>query len=197
MADTPADNPVTLLVGLGNPGPKYADTRHNAGFWLLDALLRRLGGAFRAERKFHGDLARVRLGGRELQMLRPGTYMNHSGRAVAAYAGFFRLTPADILVAHDEIDLPPGTARLKRGGGHGGHNGLRDIASALGSREFARLRIGVGHPGSSDLVVPYVLSNPGKAERAAIDAAIDHAAEALPWLLEGEWDRAFQALHSA
>lgn len=197
MADSPADNPVTLLVGLGNPGPKYSDTRHNAGFWLLDALVRRLGGDLRAERKFHGDTARVRLDGHELQLLRPATFMNHSGRAVAAYAGFFRLAPADILVAHDEIDLPPGTARLKRGGGHGGHNGLRDIANALGSREFARLRLGVGHPGSSELVVPYVLSHPGRTERAAIDNAIEDAIGVLPWLLQGDWDRAFQALHTA
>lgn len=196
MASDVSAAAVTVLVGLGNPGPKYEATRHNAGFWLLHELLRRHGGALRSERKFHGELARVRLGARELTLLRPGTYMNHSGRAVAAYAAFFRVPPESILVAHDEIDLPPGTVRLKRGGGHGGHNGLRDIASALGTRDFARLRLGVGHPGSSDQVVPYVLSTPGKPERAAIDTAIAEACEALPWLLEGEWDRAFQALHS-
>ncbi|PWG65219.1 aminoacyl-tRNA hydrolase [Sediminicurvatus halobius] len=196
MSAVSANAPISLVVGLGNPGPRYEATRHNAGYWLLDELLRRHGGALRSERKFHGELGRIRVAGHELPLLRPSTYMNHSGRAVAAYAGFFRLAPASILVVHDEIDLPPGSVRLKRGGGHGGHNGLRDIAAALGTREFARLRLGVGHPGSSDLVVPYVLSAPGKAERAAIDDAIAEACEALPWLLEGEWDRAFQALHS-
>lgn len=187
---------VTLLVGLGNPGPKYERTRHNAGFWFVDEVARRYGGSFRADRKFHGEVARVSVGGRDIHLLKPMTYMNHSGRAIQALAGFFRIPAEAILVAHDEIDLPPGTVRLKQSGGHGGHNGLRDTIAALGTRDFARLRIGVGHPGHRDEVVPYVLSTASKAEQQAIDRTVDDAADVVPLLADGDWDRSFQRLHS-
>jgi PTH1 family peptidyl-tRNA hydrolase len=188
---------VTAIIGLGNPGPKYDRTRHNAGFWLVDELARRYGGSFRADRKFHGDVARVTVDGRDLHLLKPATFMNHSGRAVQALAAFYRLPVETLLIAHDEIDLPPGTVRLKQGGGHGGHNGLRDSIAALGSREFGRVRLGVGHPGHRDAVVPYVLSNAGRDEQQAIDDAIDLAADAVPLLAAGEWDKAFQQVHTA
>ena len=186
---------IRLIVGLGNPGPKYTGTRHNAGFWFIEALAARAGVELRAERKFHGLAGRWRRDGGDVHLLCPTTYMNHSGRSVAALARFHRIPPAAMLVVHDDIDLPPGTLRLKRGGGHGGHNGLRDITAAMGSREFARLRLGVGHPGSSDQVIAYVLHAPGAAERAAIDAAIAEALEVLPRLAGGDWARAQQQLH--
>ena len=185
-----------LLVGLGNPGPKYAGTRHNAGFWLVEALAAREGVGLRPERKFHGLAGRWQTAGIDVHLLCPTTYMNHSGRAVAALARFHRVDPEAILVVHDEIDLPAGAARLKRDGGHGGHNGLRDIIAALDTRAFARLRLGVGHPGSSDQVIPYVLHAPGREERARIDAAIDDALRVMPALAAGDWDRAQQALHT-
>ncbi|MFB4202896.1 Peptidyl-tRNA hydrolase [wastewater metagenome] len=191
------DARIRCIVGLGNPGPRYERTRHNAGFWFVDELARRHGGQLRAARRFHGEHARVFVDGVDVHLLKPTTYMNHSGRAVQALARFYDIDAASMLVAHDEIDLPPGTVRLKRDGGHGGHNGLRDIIKALGARDFARLRLGVGHPGSADQVIPYVLSNAGRDEQAAIDGAIDEAASVLPWLLAGDWDRAFQRLHTA
>ncbi len=188
---------VKVVIGLGNPGPKYERTRHNAGFWLADELARRHGGSFRPDRKFHGDVARVTVDGYDLHLLKQMTFMNHSGRAVQALAGFFRLPPESLLIAHDEIALPPGTARLKQGGGHGGHNGLRDSIAALGSREFGRVRLGLGHPGQREQVVPYVLSNAGRDEQQALDAAVDLAADAVPLLVAGEWDKAFQQVHTA
>ncbi len=195
MTDSP--QPIQLIVGLGNPGDRYAGTRHNAGFWLLDELLRRHGGALRPERRYHADLATLHLGPHQCKLLRPQTYMNRSGQAVGAYAQFFRLPPEAILVVHDEIDLPPGKVKLKRGGGHGGHNGLRDIIRALANqRGFCRARVGVGHPGHRDEVVPYVLSRPAPDERRAIDDAVDDLADCMEWLLAGDWDRACQRLHS-
>ncbi len=185
-----------LAACLGNPGDRYTETRHNAGFWFADEIVRRHGGAFRAEPRFHGELARITLGGHDCRLLKPATYMNHSGRAVAAVARYFEIEPREILVVHDEIDLPPGQVKLKRGGGHGGHNGLRDTIAQLGSADFARMRLGVGHPGQRDDVVPYVLSRPPAGERQAIDAAIEEAADMLPLLLAGEWDRACQRLHT-
>ena len=184
-----------LLVGLGNPGPRYAQTRHNAGFWFLEAAARRLNVTLRFEKRFHGYLAEAEHGGEKLRVLQPDTYMNRSGQAVAALAGFFKIPLARILVAHDEIDLPPGTVRLKTGGGPGGHNGLRDIIAHMGP-DFTRLRIGVGHPGLSDDVVDYVLQRPGKAEQADIESAIDAACEQLPVILDGDLARAMQVLHT-
>ncbi|MBK5935961.1 MULTISPECIES: aminoacyl-tRNA hydrolase [Halorhodospira] len=185
-----------LIAGLGNPGSKYAGTRHNAGFWLVDELVRRYGGELREESKFRGDCARVLIDGYDCRLVKPMTYMNHSGQAVGALANFFKIPPEAILVAHDEIDLPPGSVRLKRGGGHGGHNGLRHIQSTLGTAEFARLRIGVGHPGHKDQVVPHVLSRPAPDELRLLERAIDDAADEIPRLLAGEWDRACQQLHA-
>lgn len=185
-----------LLVGLGNPGPRYAETRHNAGFWFIEAASRRLNLHFRFEKRFHGHVAEGEWRGEKVRLLAPETYMNHSGRAVAAMATFFKIPVERVLVAHDEIDLQPGDIRLKVGGGHGGHNGLRDIIGQMGSRDFARLRIGVGHPGVSDDVVDYVLHRPGKAEQADIDAAIDTACDVLPDILDGDLPRAMQTLHT-
>lgn len=185
-----------LLVGLGNPGPRYAETRHNAGFWFAEAAARELKLHFRFEKRFHGHLAEGEWRGEKVRLLAPGTFMNHSGRAVAAMATFFKIPVGRILVAHDEIDLPAGEVRLKVGGGHGGHNGLRDIIGHIGSRDFARLRIGVGHPGVSDDVVDYVLHRPGKAEKADIDAAIATACDVLPDILDGDLPRAMQTLHT-
>ncbi len=185
-----------LLVGLGNPGPRYAETRHNAGFWFVEAAARELNLHFRFEKRFHGHVAEGEWRGEKVRLLAPETYMNHSGRAVAAMATFFKIPVGRMLVAHDEIDLKPGDIRLKVGGGHGGHNGLRDIIGQMGSRDFARLRIGVGHPGVSDDVVDYVLHRPGKAEQADIDAAIGTACDVLSDILDGDLPRAMQTLHT-
>jgi len=185
-----------LLAGLGNPGPRYAETRHNAGFWLAEAAARKLGLQWRFEKRFHGHLAEGPWRGEKVRLLAPDTFMNHSGRAVAAVAAFFKIPAARILVAHDEIDLPPGDIRLKVGGGHGGHNGLRDIIGHLGSRDFLRLRIGVGHPGTSDDVVDYVLHRPGRAEQTGIEGAIDAACGVLAEILDGDLPRAMQTLHT-
>lgn len=188
---------VRLIVGLGNPGAQYADTRHNAGFWLIERLAAEIGAQLRPERKFQGLCGRwQRPGHADVHLLCPMTYMNHSGRSVAALAQFYRIEPAAILVVHDEIDLPAGAARLKFAGGHGGHNGLRDIMAAIGSRDFSRLRLGVGHPGSSDQVVSYVLHAPGKAERTAIDTAISEGLRVMPALTEGDWETAQRTLHT-
>ncbi|WP_311950492.1 aminoacyl-tRNA hydrolase [Halomonas piscis] len=189
---------VLALIGLGNPGPQYAATRHNAGAWLVDAVAREARVELRPEKKFLGLYARARLGDSELHLLNPTTFMNKSGAAVAALCQFFKLAPEELLVAHDELDLPAGQARYKTGGGHGGHNGLRDTISALGQqKQFHRLRIGIGHPGESHRVVNYVLSRPSKAEQVAIDAALDECLATLPLGLAGDWPRAMQRLHSA
>lgn len=184
------------IVGLGNPGPRYESTRHNAGFWLADELARRCGEAFRSDSKTQGDLARVRLGGREVWLLKPATWMNHSGLSVASLVNYYRLAPAQVIVAYDELDLPPGTVKLKTGGGHGGHNGLRDTISALGSPDFHRLRIGIGHPGQRELVTPWVLSRPSAEDREAIAGAIERAVDVLPLLAEGDFPEATKRLHT-
>jgi PTH1 family peptidyl-tRNA hydrolase len=188
---------IRLIVGLGNPGPEYERTRHNAGFWLLDRLAADHQGQFKAESKFHGMLARVRVGGRDLRLLKPMTYMNHSGRAVAAVVRYYDIAPEQLLVAYDELDLPAGRLKLKLGGGHAGHNGMRDTIAALGSRDFWRLRIGIDHPGSKEQVVAYVLSRPSKQDAAAILDAIDDAGRGLPELIDGKFQLAMNRLHSA
>ncbi|RUR34025.1 aminoacyl-tRNA hydrolase [Vreelandella andesensis] len=188
---------VTAIIGLGNPGAEYDATRHNAGFWLVDAIARSAQSELRPEKKFLGLYAKVRVGDHELHLLNPTTFMNRSGAAVAALAQFFKLTPDNLLVAHDELDLPPGQARYKNGGGHGGHNGLRDIISALGNqKQFHRARIGIGHPGDAHQVVNYVLGRPGKAEREAIESALDECLATLPLALSGDWAKAMNRLHS-
>jgi PTH1 family peptidyl-tRNA hydrolase len=185
-----------LVVGLGNPGPEYAQTRHNAGFWLVDELARQQGGHFRSEARYHGETCRIALAGQELWLLKPMTYMNRSGQAVAALAGFYKIPLPAILVVHDDLDLPPGTVRLKRSGGHGGHNGLRDLIAHLGGNDFARLRLGIGHPGDSREVLDYVLRRAPRTEQEFVEQAIADALRELPRILAGEWERATQALHS-
>ncbi len=182
-------------MGLGNPGPRYAQTRHNVGFWFADRLASQYGAQFQRAARFHGELAQIQSDAR-FWLLKPETYMNRSGQSLAAMARYYRYGPEHILVAHDDLDLPPGTVRLKRGGGHGGHNGLRDIVAQYGARDFLRLRIGIGHPGSSDQVTDYVLSRGSREDEALINEAIDEAVKVLPRILEGDLERAMHVLHS-
>ena len=185
-----------LLVGLGNPGQKYSETRHNAGFWFVDRLVAGQNPGFRREAKFHGETATLQFPGHDCRVLKPATFMNESGRAVQAAMHFYALKPAELLVVHDEIDLPPGVARLKRGGGHGGHNGLRDVLECLGEAGFLRLRLGVGHPGHGDQVIDYVLERPRTAERALIEAAMIRALDVMPLVLQGHVQKAMKELHT-
>lgn len=188
---------VSAIIGLGNPGAQYADTRHNAGAWMVEQLAQQAGSRLRSERKFLGSYAKVEYAGHTLHLLVPSTYMNRSGQSVSLLTKFFKLAPDQLLVAHDELDIPPGQARFKQGGGHGGHNGLRDIISALGNdRNFHRLRIGIGHPGYANQVTNYVLGPPGKRERQAIDSSVDAAIDALPYGLAGDWANAMNRLHA-
>ena len=189
-----------LIVGLGNPGEKYARTRHNAGFWFADELARRYGGVFRAESRHQGELARVRVtldGGAqsEIWLLKPNTYMNKSGGAIGSLANFYKVAPAELLVAHDELDLPVGVARLKLGGGHGGHNGLRDTISHCGA-DFWRLRLGIGHPGDRSQVIDYVLQRASRADEDAIVGSIGTSLDALPLFLRDGAEKAMNALHA-
>ncbi len=184
-----------LIVGLGNPGAQYEETRHNAGFWFARELARRHDIPLRNESRFLGETGRGRIGAHEVRLLLPQTFMNRSGAAVAALAGFFRIPPPQILVAYDEIDLPPGTVRLKVGGGHGGHNGVRDIVRHLGA-DFLRLRLGVGRPAVAEEVVGYVLRKPPAEERNAIEAAIGRALEEAPLIVGGELQAAMNRLHA-
>jgi PTH1 family peptidyl-tRNA hydrolase len=190
-----AGNIIKLIVGLGNPGPDYARTRHNAGFWLVDELARRHGGTFRHEGKHQAELARIRIGGQEIWLAKPMTFMNRSGGPVSSVLGFYKISPAEMLVAHDEIDLPSGTVRLKDAGGHGGHNGLRDLIAAQGDG-FWRLRIGVGHPGTKDVVVDHVLDRAGKDEQRIIDETIVAGADAIEVMLRDGAQIAMNKLHS-
>ena len=187
---------IKLIVGLGNPGPKYSETRHNAGFWFVEDLASQYRSRFLPEKKFHGEVARINLEGKDIWLLKPETYMNRSGLSVVSLAAFYKIAPENILVAHDEIDLKAGTARLKSGGGHGGHNGLRDIISHLGTKDFQRLRIGVDHPGSKDLVVDYVLKRPDSKDRQAIEDSINDALRVMPKVAAGEWEKAMHQLHT-
>jgi len=190
-----ADQRIRLIVGLGNPGPKYDQTRHNAGFWFVDQLALRFGGQFRAESKFSGEVCKIRVAEEEVWLLKPMTFMNRSGLAVRQLSTFYKIPLEEILVAHDELDLDPGVVRLKRGGGHGGHNGLRDISSQLG-KDFMRLRIGIGHPGHKDDVVDFVLSRARREEQQGIDDAINEAADAAEDIISGQSQKAMNQLHS-
>ena len=190
-----AGTALKLIAGLGNPGPEYARTRHNAGFWLVDELARRHGGNFRFEGKHQAELARVRIGGDEVWLVKPMTFMNRSGGPVSSVLGFYKVAPAQMLVAHDEIDLPSGTVRLKEAGGHGGHNGLRDIIAAQGDA-FWRLRIGVGHPGVKHQVVDFVLTHAGKDEQRTIDDTIVAGADAVEEMLRNGAQIAMNKLHA-
>ncbi|TAM10104.1 MAG: aminoacyl-tRNA hydrolase [Nevskiaceae bacterium] len=184
------------VVGLGNPGADYARTRHNMGFLFADRLAAAMGAAFRAEKKFHGELARGTLAGTELLVLKPDTFMNSSGDAVQPLLAFYKITPQELLVVHDDLDLPIGSARLKMAGGHGGHNGLRSIHQHIGEN-YARLRIGIAHPVQRAQVINYVLGRPNATEQQALDAALDAGLAALETLLARGWDRATQQLHTA
>jgi PTH1 family peptidyl-tRNA hydrolase len=186
---------ISLIVGLGNPGPEYAETRHNAGFRFLDALLAAGGERLRHEARFKADVARAQIGGSEVWLLAPMTYMNHSGEAVARFARYYKISAEQLLVAYDEIDLPPGTVRLKMGGGAAGHNGLSDVIEQLGSPDFLRLRIGVGHPGSAAQVVSYVLRRAPAAEQALIDEAIAAAKAHIGDIVQGQHQKVMNSLH--
>jgi PTH1 family peptidyl-tRNA hydrolase len=188
---------IQLIVGLGNPGREYEDTRHNAGAWLVSQLAQQQRCTLSNESKFSGLTGRIDIAGQDIRLLIPTTFMNLSGQAVAAVATFFKIPLDAILVAHDELDIAAGTARLKQSGGHGGHNGLRDIINKFGNQNnFHRLRIGIGHPGSADKVVGYVLNKPTHDERISIDAAIDAALKVLPLAASGQWSRAMNQLHT-
>ncbi|MDA8866253.1 aminoacyl-tRNA hydrolase [Porticoccaceae bacterium] len=192
------ETPVDMIVGLGNPGPKYQRTRHNAGADFVRELAHSVSATLSAETKFFGETARITLNGRDVRLLIPSTYMNRSGQAVSAMAKFYQIEPQNILVAHDELDHSPGSSRLKLGGGHGGHNGLRDIIKSLGNnKEFARLRIGIGHPGHADQVADYVLKKASKGDQQLIDNSISDALHHLPHAVEGQWEQAMNQLHSA
>lgn len=188
--------PINLIVGLGNPGARYADTRHNAGFHFIDAIIGDLGAVLSPSTRFQGDIGQGSLQGHMVRLLTPKTFMNRSGAAVAQAVNFYKLALQQVLVVHDELDLPPGTVRLKRGGGAGGHNGLRDLIDCLGSQDFLRLRIGIGHPGRASEVTNYVLRPAPAAEQELIDEAIQAARRELPVILSGDLERAMQALHS-
>jgi len=186
---------VQLIVGLGNPGDKYEQTRHNAGFWFVDEIARHYGVEFRPETKFLGLAARVQSNGLDFWLLKPTTFMNRSGQSIQALAKFYKIPVESILVAHDELDLPTGVAKLKVGGGHGGHNGLRDTIAALG-KNFMRLRLGIDHPGHRDMVVDYVLKSPSKSDRQLIDDACYEATRVIPDLVKGDLAKAMQELHT-
>jgi PTH1 family peptidyl-tRNA hydrolase len=187
-----------LIVGLGNPGAEHLRNRHNAGFWFVDALAREVGGRFGVESKLRGETAKIHYEGQNLWLLKPITYMNASGASVAAALRYWKIEPEEMLVVHDDLDLPPGAARLKFDGGHGGQNGLRDIFAHLGHGKFHRLRIGIGHPGpgQKDRVTPWVLGRPSAADEQAILQAIGDAFEVLPLVVAGEFEKAMHRLHT-
>lgn len=184
-----------VVAGLGNPGDRHADTLHNAGFWCVDELARRFCTSFSYEKRFDAEMARCRIGGADTWLVKPQSYMNRSGQPVRAVLDYYRADPGELLVVHDEIDLPPGILRLKQGGGHGGHNGLRDLIQHCGA-DFMRLRVGVGHPGSKDQVTGYVLKKPSSEDRAALEAAVDEAASAVESLAKTGLAEAMKALHT-
>ncbi|MDH5409354.1 MAG: aminoacyl-tRNA hydrolase [Gammaproteobacteria bacterium] len=187
---------VQMIVGLGNPGREYQDTRHNAGFWFVDELARQNGASFNPEKKFQGEAARCRIDGEEVWLLKPQTFMNLSGQSVQALANFYKIPLEAILVVHDELDLDAGVVRLKDAGGHGGHNGLRDIIQKMGSNKFIRLRIGIGHPGDKSRVTGHVLNKVSQDDRIEIERAIDNAIKELPAVVAGDLAKAMNRLHS-
>jgi peptidyl-tRNA hydrolase, PTH1 family len=188
---------IKLFVGLGNPGPEYEAARHNAGFWWIDALARDRKLTLVPERSYHGLVARMQVGGQPVWLLEPQTFMNLSGKSVAALARFFKIEPHEILVVHDELDVVPGQAKLKRGGSHAGHNGLRDIHAQLGTDDYWRLRLGIGHPGVKSEVISWVLKKPLKEQREAIEDAIARTLHAFPALVAGEMDKATLLIHTS
>lgn len=188
---------IRLIAGLGNPGPEYLRNRHNAGFWFVDVLATGAGERFRFEKRLHADACRVTIGAESVRAIKPDTFMNDSGLAVVAALHYWKLAPDELLVIHDDLDLPPGTARFKFGGGHGGHNGLRNVMARLGHGQFHRLRIGIGHPGDRSRVLRWVLGNPAPADEDTIVAAIAHAMDLLPLAVAGDFNEAMKRLHTA
>lgn len=189
--------PIRLIVGLGNPGPEYEQTRHNAGFWLVDNIA---GSRLTRESRYNALAAKMSIAGQEVWLLEPQTYMNRSGQSVGAIARFYKIPPEEILVVHDELDLPPGAAKIKKGGSSGGHNGLKDITAALGTQEYWRLRIGIGHPRNMNIqqqVADFVLHRPRKEEQARINDAIEKSLDVIPMLCEGKFEAAMMKLHSS
>ena len=189
-------NKIKMIVGLGNPGSEYEQTRHNAGFWFIDELAWQYKATLKEEKKFFGSVARISISGSDLWLLKPSTFMNRSGQAVAALAQFYKIKPEEILVVHDELDIPCGRIKFKLGGGNGGHKGLKVIQARLGTPDFYRLRLGIDHPGDRNLVVGYVLNKPSPEHRQQIDEAINKSLKAVPMLLAGEWEEAVRFLHS-
>jgi PTH1 family peptidyl-tRNA hydrolase len=191
---------IRLIVGLGNPGPEYEQTRHNAGFWLVDNLARGLPGCFlQRESRFNALAAKASIAGKEVWLLEPQTYMNRSGQSVGGLARFFKINPDEVLVVHDELDLPPGAAKLKKGGSSGGHNGLKDITAALGTQDYWRLRLGIGHPRTLNLtqnVADFVLHRPRREEQLLIDEAIEKSLKIIPLAVEGKFPAATMQLHT-
>ncbi len=187
---------IKLFVGLGNPGPDYAATRHNAGFWWIDELARELKVSLNMDKSYHGYVARTTVGGQTIWLLQPQTFMNLSGKSVASLAKFFKIAPEEILVIHDELDIAPGQMKMKFGGSHAGHNGLRDIHAQLGSADYWRLRMGVGHPGVKSEVINWVLKKPSLDNRIAIDQAITRSLKAVPDLISGDMDKATMLIHT-
>jgi len=190
------DAGIRCIIGLGNPGSKYELTRHNAGFWFVDELARQRGVSLRSEVKFFSDVCRVQYSDMDYWLVKPTTFMNRSGQSVSAICRFYKIEPNQLLVVHDELDMSPGTTRLKFGGGHGGHNGLRDITAALNTADFYRLRVGIGHPGHRDQVVDYVLSRPNQADAEQIQASLVNATEIITHCLRGDYQGAMNQLHS-
>ncbi|MDR1311642.1 MAG: aminoacyl-tRNA hydrolase [Burkholderiaceae bacterium] len=192
---------IRLIVGLGNPGQEYEQTRHNAGFWTLDNVAQAYhAGTMKKESRFFSQVGKVHVAGQDVWLVKPQTYMNRSGRAVAAFARFYRIELDQILIVHDELDIPPGTARLKKGGSTGGHNGLKDVVSSLGNGDFWRLRLGIGHPRDNNLnmaVIDFVLQRPRHEEQNLINHAISRSIEIIPLLCEARFDMAMQVLHTA
>ena len=188
---------IRLIAGLGNPGAEYLRNRHNAGFWFADALASGAGERFAREKGIHAESCRISVGGEQVRVVKPHTFMNESGRAVVAALSYWKLAPEELLVVHDDLDLPPGTVRLKLDGGHGGQNGLRDIMAQLGHGRFHRLRIGIGHPGDRKRVTPWVLGNPSRADEDAMLDAIARGLDILPLTVTGEFNEAMKRLHTA
>jgi len=186
---------IKLIAGLGNPGVKYEKTRHNAGFWFVDELARRFSGTFKLESKFSGECCKVSIGVSDVWLIKPTTFMNRSGLSVKQLSSFFKIPPEQILIVHDELDITPGTLRLKSGGGHGGHNGLRDLHAQIG-KDYWRLRVGIGHPGVANKVADYVLSRPSAADEIEIQNSIDRAADEVERIVLGDMQKVMNTLHT-
>ncbi|MGB1309642.1 MAG: aminoacyl-tRNA hydrolase [Leucothrix sp.] len=189
------DSVIKLIAGLGNPGVKYDKTRHNAGFWFVDEVARRFSGIFKLESKFSGECCKVSIAGNTVWLIKPTTFMNRSGLSVKQLSSFFKIPAEHILIAHDELDIAPGTLRLKSGGGHGGHNGLRDLHAQIG-KDYWRLRVGIGHPGAANKVADYVLSRPSAADEVEIYNSVDRAADEIERIVQGDMQKVMNTLHT-